>query len=63
MYLVASSEVGEEVEIFVDGKSIGTVFIKGEMLYTIVAGTDYKERTLEIKIKKSGVKAFAFTFG
>jgi len=63
VYLVASSENGEAVEVFVDGKSIGTVFIKGEMLYTIVAGTDYKEHTLEIKVKNSGVKAFAFTFG
>jgi len=63
VYLVASSENGENVEVFVDGKSIGTVFIKGEMLYTIVAGKDYDEHRLEIKIKKSGVKAFAFTFG
>jgi len=63
VYLVASSENGENVEIFVDGKSIGTVFIKGERLYTIVAGTDYTEHRLEIKVKKSGVKAFAFTFG
>ncbi len=63
VYLVASTEDGAEVEVFIDGKSIGTVFIKGEMLYTIVSGTDYKEHTLEIKIKNSGVKAFAFTFG
>ncbi len=63
VYLVANSQDGAEVEIFMDGKSIGTVFIKGEMLYTVVSGTDYKERTLEIKIKKAGVKAFAFTFG
>ena len=63
VYLVASSEGGENVEVFVDGKSIGTVFIQGEMLYTIVAGTDYKEHRLLIKVKKSGVKVFAFTFG
>ncbi len=63
VYIVASSAKGEVVEVFVDGKSIGTVLIKDEMLYTIVAGTDYKERTLEIKIKNSGVKVFAFTFG
>jgi len=63
VYLVASSENGEEVEVFVDGESIGTVFIKGEMLYTVVAGTDYKEHTLLIKVKKTGVKVFAFTFG
>lgn len=63
VYLVASSVNGENVEVFVDGKFIRTVFIKGETLYTIVEGTDYKEHRLEIKIKKSGVKAFAFTFG
>ncbi len=63
VYLVASSVNGENVEVFVDGKSIGTVFIQGEKLYTIVAGTDYQEHTLLIKVKKSGVKAFAFTFG
>ena len=63
VYIVASSESGENVEVFVDGKLIGTVFIQGEKLYTLIAGTDYKEHRLEIKIKKSGVKAFAFTFG
>ena len=63
VYLVASSEGGENVEVFVDGKSIGTVFIQSEMLYTIVAGTDYKEHSLLIKVKKADVKAFAFTFG
>ncbi|MBA3733082.1 redoxin domain-containing protein [Patescibacteria group bacterium] len=63
VYLVASSLSGENVEVFVDGKSIGTIFIKGEALYTIVSGTDYQEHRLEIKIQKSSVKAFAFTFG
>ena len=63
VYLVASGDSGENVEVFVDGASIGTLFIKDEMLYTIVAGTDYKEHRLLIKVKKSGVKAFAFTFG
>ncbi len=63
VYLVASSEDGAEVEVLVDGKVVDNVLIKSEKLYTIVTGTDYKEHTLEIKIKKSGVKAFAFTFG
>ncbi len=63
VYLVASSENGETVEVLIDGKVVRTIFIKDEMLYTIVAGTDYKERTLEIRIKNSGFKAFAFTFG
>ncbi len=63
VYMVASSEQGSEVEVFVDGKLVNTILIKSEKLYTIVAGTDYKEHTLEIKVKKSGVKVFAFTFG
>ncbi len=63
VYLVASSQEGAEVEVFVDGKLVDTILIKSEKLYTIVAGTDYKEHTLEIKVKKSKVKVFAFTFG
>lgn len=63
VYMVASSEQGSEVEVFVDGKLVNTIFIKSEKLYTIVSGTDYKEHRLEIKVKKLGVKAFAFTFG
>ncbi len=63
VYLVANSQNGAEVEVFVDGKLVNTILIKSEKLYTIVAGTDYKEHILEIRVKKSGVKAFAFTFG
>ncbi len=63
VYFVANSANGAEAEVFVDGKKVGIVMIKGDMLYTVVDGADYKEHTLEIKIKKSGVKVFAFTFG
>ena len=63
VYMVASSANGADVEVLVDGKSIGLVSIKSEMLYTIVAGTDYKEHAVEIKVKRSGVKVFTFTFG
>ena len=63
VYLVLSSEKKSDVEVLVDNKSVGTVSVQGEMLYTVVSGADYSSHTLLIKVRDSGVKAFAFTFG
>ena len=63
VYLVASSSLGANVEVYVDGKLTNTVFIKENKLYDIVKGTDYSAHTLELKIKSPGIDAYTFTFG
>ena len=63
IYMVASSDLGVEVDVYIDGKFSKTISIKDETLYTIVGGMDYSEHTLELKTKASGLKAFTFTFG
>ena len=61
--MVASSVLGADVEVYVDGKLTDILKIKSEMLYNIVKGLSYKERTLLLKIKKPGVQIFTFTLG
>lgn len=63
VYMVASAEENTLVEIWLDGKKIGSVNIKDEKLYKIIEGDSYGEHTLLLKIPKTGLKAFTFTFG
>ncbi|MEO8637593.1 MAG: redoxin family protein [Candidatus Taylorbacteria bacterium] len=63
VYMVAGSDTGVDVEIFLDGVLSKTILIKGVELYTLFEGSDYGVHTLEIRIKKSRLKAFTFTFG
>ena len=63
VYMVASSNEGQNVEVYLDGKLNNTLFIKDETLYKLIEGVDYSEHTLMLKIKKPGLKAFTFTFG
>ena len=63
VYLVASSEAGVNVEVYVDGKLNNTILVKDEMMYKLVEGVDYGEHILMLKIKDSGLDAFTFTFG
>lgn len=75
VYLVADSMNGSIAEIYIDGKLIkpeesgfdvvnGAVNFKESRLYNLV---DFKSstvnRVLEIRVKGSGMKAYAFTFG
>src|SRR3989338_5334543 len=62
VYMVASSNEGQNVEVYLDGKLNNTLFIKDETLYKLIEGVDYSEHTLMLKIKKPGLKAFTFTF-
>lgn len=62
VYMVASSDMGVNVNILVDGKIVKTLFIKSNQLYNIVEGLDYGEHTLEIDTVP-GLNAFTFTFG
>ncbi|MDD5050132.1 MAG: cytochrome c biogenesis protein DipZ [Candidatus Pacebacteria bacterium] len=63
VYMVASSDVGADIEIWQDGKLLNTVHIKENRLYTLIEGKDYSQHILDIKIKSPGIKAFTFTFG
>lgn len=54
-------ELGSDVEL-IDGKS--TALIKEERLYNFSSvKTGTMKRTLEVEFKKSGIEAYAFTFG
>jgi hypothetical protein len=61
--MVASSALGAEVEVYVDGKLSKNLNIQNETLYKIVEGDSYGEHTLKIKVKSGRLKAFTFTFG
>lgn len=64
--IVAESEDGKEnsIEIFLDGKLKGTVTISSPQLYNLIdAAGDYNWHTLEIRIPRSGLRVFTFTFG
>jgi thiol-disulfide isomerase/thioredoxin len=63
VYMVASSALGAEVEVYVDGKLSKNLNIQNETLYKIVEGDSYGEHTLKIKVKSGRLKAFTFTFG
>ncbi|MDB5259120.1 MAG: hypothetical protein JWO73_328 [Candidatus Taylorbacteria bacterium] len=70
---------GVEIEVYKDGvkqcgvsgagnfcsanSSAPSVIINAEQLYQLIEGDSYGEHTLEIRIKKGGLKAFTFTFG
>jgi thiol-disulfide isomerase/thioredoxin len=63
VHLVAESEQGAEIRILVDGQLVQTIQVKDSKLYTLFEGDISKARVLEIEIKGSGFRAFAFTFG
>jgi thiol-disulfide isomerase/thioredoxin len=78
VFLVAESAEEIIVEVLLDGQPLGAeagvdiigttngktiLTIKKARLYTIIQGTQSETHTLELKILKPGLKAFAFTFG
>jgi hypothetical protein len=63
VYIVASSDSGTEVEIYIDGILSKKLNIQDEQLYPIVEGATYGKHSLLIKIPTAGLKAFTFTFG
>ncbi len=63
VYMVASSDAGADVEVYLDSNLTKTLHIQDEMLYTIISGTDYSGHKLVLKIKSGTLKAFTFTFG
>lgn len=45
------------------GQEAGTLGVKAKDLYTVVAGQDYGEHTLELGISGAGFTMYTFTFG
>ena len=63
VYMVASAASPVTVEIFVDGKSTGTITVQANQLYNIVQGDSYGAHTLKLIVQNPGLKAYTFTFG
>lgn len=63
VYMVAHSSEGANVEVYLDGKLISTIFVQSEKLYNIVDGAGYGQHALELKIKNPGIEIYTFTFG
>jgi thiol-disulfide isomerase/thioredoxin len=73
VYIVAESDTPVEMEIWQDGKLVtteagtdvvnGIVTVSTSKLYKLIKNTTSSEHTLEIKVRGSGVKLYAFTFG
>jgi hypothetical protein len=63
MYFVASAASPLPVEIKLDGKTVRTITVEADKLYTLLTNVPRGEHLLEIVIPKSGLKAFTFTFG
>jgi cytochrome c biogenesis protein CcdA/thiol-disulfide isomerase/thioredoxin len=74
LYFVASSNLGANIKIILDGKPLttnmgsdvnadGTATIKENRLYNIVSGSSYGTHTIEIDVIKGTLDAYTFTFG
>lgn len=61
VYLVLSGKSTTPIEVQLDGKSEGQIFVDGDKKYDVV-NTTYGRHQLSLKIPK-GIKAYAFTFG
>lgn len=73
VYLVAGADTEVEVEVWQDGQLVGnsggenvlnsTVRIQKNRLYKLIKNEVAGEHTLELRVKRTGVAFFAFTFG
>ena len=74
VYVVADADTLVEVEVWQDGERVGAargvdvgvdgiVQMKESRLYTLIQNTTAGEHTLELRIKKDGLRFYAFTFG
>jgi len=61
--MVAESNEPVEIWISLDGKEIDRKIIQDSQLYNLVELSEQGEHTLEILIKKPGLKTYTFTFG
>ena len=63
VYMVASSPLGVDIDIYQDGVFVKTLPIGPDQLYTLIENDSAGEHTLEIRIPENGLQAFTFTFG
>ncbi len=74
VYIVADADMPIEVEVLQDGKPVGTtagadvnvsgiVTMKESRLYKLIRNMESGEHTLELKVRGTGVRFYAFTFG
>jgi len=63
LHMVAESDTGTVVKVFINGQLVRTVDIKDSSLYTLFEGSDSSERVLELEIDGTGFEAYTFTFG
>jgi hypothetical protein len=75
LYFVASGNPNATLKILLDGKPVnqnemgtdmnadGTVSVKENRLYNIIAGSSYGKHTIEIDIESGTLDAYTFTFG
>lgn len=63
VYMVASSDTPQDIEVYQDGKLVRKITIFANTLYTLVDNQTIGEHVLEIRIPKEHFKAFTFTFG
>jgi len=65
VFIVAEADRPTEIEITVDSDKTKskTLLIEKSELYTLVDDLEAGEHLLEIRVKNSGVRLFAFTFG
>lgn len=63
VYMVASASEPIDVDVYQDGVFVKTVTIQKDELYTIMENETPDGHTLELRVKREGLKAFTFTFG
>jgi hypothetical protein len=60
--IVASSDAGSDVSVFVDDSKIKDIKVKEDDLYSLV-DAEYGKHTLSFDVYGSGFKLYTFTFG
>jgi cytochrome c biogenesis protein CcdA/thiol-disulfide isomerase/thioredoxin len=63
VFMVASSDQAQTLNISVDGKPQADITVQMSELYKLFDSTDYSEHTIDITIPQAGFNAFTFTFG
>ena len=73
VFLVMDAEERIEIEIWQDGKQVsleagadvrdGVVSVKDSRLYKLIKNSEAGEHVLELKVRDSGARLYAFTFG
>ena len=63
VFMVASSSTPVTLAVTVDGAAQKPVTVQESRLYTLFDSNDYRTHMLELSVPRTGLEAFAFTFG